>query len=634
MTEHNKENLKSISQLKGVFNIPAYQRGYRWGRREIETFLADIKKAFENGEEQYFLQAIVVKQSPEIGTEDGKNVPIFELIDGQQRLTTAWLLYGILRKYSPDTKPLGFTLTYESRKGSGAFLNKLVQENSAEAKLEADKNVDYWHMYNAVNIIVEWAKQQDRRATLLEYFLYNVKILWHEDEEEIDPATHFVSLNSGRIPLQDAELCRALLLTGKYMDVAAMLPPELRPDKHGALTDSAKAAYTCLLKSRQLQLGLTWDQIERELREDAFWGFLNGPKDQAVYMNYLLNIIFDTSNDVEQYPCYNGIEEKFSSGKGKKNALDIWNDIVFRFDRLDNWYRDNEYYHWLGYLCAVQDEHGSIHFWNSKLCESINKSEDIFKENLKDEIRNTISDSCDRKNLDLSSYTYERKETRNLLLLFNVEYAKRAQSIGVRFPFFQHNSMKWSLEHINAQQTEFPQDQKVWREWLRLQSDFLTKFNIEAQNEKDEERSTTLKKLLHDCKKYLRLKTLHQAEFEMLRKKIVDFIGLNTVRQNDLCNLALLDISKNAALNNSVFAIKREQLRSCLTEGQNAEDTERNTIYIPLGTQAVFMRHFTPDASSSPVWSEEDMAGYEQALKSILSYYWPGLKNQPSEGEE
>ena len=69
-----------VKDIKGTFVVPSYQRGYRWGRDEVTRLLDDI---YENLGKNYCLQPVVVARRG-----DGS----YELIDGQQRLTTLMLL--------------------------------------------------------------------------------------------------------------------------------------------------------------------------------------------------------------------------------------------------------------------------------------------------------------------------------------------------------------------------------------------------------------------------------------------------------------------------------------------------------------------------------------------------------------
>lgn len=69
---------KLVADIKGAFYVPSYQRGYRWGEDEVNRLLDDV---FQNGQKNYCLQPVVVRKKDDA----------FELVDGQQRLTTILL---------------------------------------------------------------------------------------------------------------------------------------------------------------------------------------------------------------------------------------------------------------------------------------------------------------------------------------------------------------------------------------------------------------------------------------------------------------------------------------------------------------------------------------------------------------
>ena len=73
---------KYVGEIKGLFYVPSYQRGYRWGEEEVTRLLDDV---LQNGKKNYCLQPIVVR----------KRGDAFELIDGQQRLMT---IYYFMKK--------------------------------------------------------------------------------------------------------------------------------------------------------------------------------------------------------------------------------------------------------------------------------------------------------------------------------------------------------------------------------------------------------------------------------------------------------------------------------------------------------------------------------------------------------
>lgn len=104
---------KQAGKIEGSFFIPSYQRGYRWSKDEVERLLLDIS---ENGTKNYCLQPIVVRNNEET----------YELIDGQQRLTTLYLIYMYMKNISNGfIKGPKFTLEYETRQKSAGFLQNI-----------------------------------------------------------------------------------------------------------------------------------------------------------------------------------------------------------------------------------------------------------------------------------------------------------------------------------------------------------------------------------------------------------------------------------------------------------------------------------------------------------------------------
>ena len=84
--EGNKIQLeeKLVGLIEGEFYVPSYQRGYRWDETQVRALLNDV---YENKDNPYCLQPIVVRKDPQ-----GR----YELIDGQQRLTTLYIIYKFI----------------------------------------------------------------------------------------------------------------------------------------------------------------------------------------------------------------------------------------------------------------------------------------------------------------------------------------------------------------------------------------------------------------------------------------------------------------------------------------------------------------------------------------------------------
>src|SRR4051794_25742370 len=89
-----------VGDISGAFFVPAYQRGYRWGEVEVGRLLDDI---WENRDRTYYLQPVVVKR---YGDE-------WELVDGQQRLTTLYLILQYMKREGLQSSGATYSLRYE-----------------------------------------------------------------------------------------------------------------------------------------------------------------------------------------------------------------------------------------------------------------------------------------------------------------------------------------------------------------------------------------------------------------------------------------------------------------------------------------------------------------------------------------
>ena len=79
--------LKEVEENQFFFNIPIYQRLFVWEEEQIKTLLEDIETAFSDKKDLFYLGGILVVENETL--ENGK---VYDLIDGQQRFTTLWML--------------------------------------------------------------------------------------------------------------------------------------------------------------------------------------------------------------------------------------------------------------------------------------------------------------------------------------------------------------------------------------------------------------------------------------------------------------------------------------------------------------------------------------------------------------
>lgn len=202
----SKIALKTVNELLNEnFFIPSFQRGYRWTSEEVKDLLDDLLEFHgkeKSKEEFYCLQPIVV-------------TPInskFSVIDGQQRLTTIYIILSHLEYLMTVLGKKKFTLEFETRKDSGIFLEKSTRKR--------DENIDYFHICQALETVENWFALKDGSAqinilhTLTNETGNNVQVIWYEvpNTTENDAIEIFTRINMGKIPLTNAELIKALFL--------------------------------------------------------------------------------------------------------------------------------------------------------------------------------------------------------------------------------------------------------------------------------------------------------------------------------------------------------------------------------------------------------------------------------------
>ena len=546
---------KLVGEITGFFFVPSYQRGYRWGSDEVIRLLEDV---YQNGKKNYCLQPIVVKRR-----EDG-----FELIDGQQRLTTLYLIYRYMRNVNPFYPEPTFSLTYETREKSEEFLKNINL-------FLKDDNIDFWFMSNAYETIKKWFEVdlQIRVTHIFEYFKEDVKIIWYEVGESEDAIALFTRLNIGKIPLTSAELVKAMFLC--------------RTESN---TD----------KERQEEIALQWDNIEKELHNDSLWYFLTNKTNTGYQtrIDLVLDLISGkTEKTREKYYTY----FKFDDLRKETSLDEIWIRIQRTFLILKDWYENHELYHKIGYLIA------SDTLSLQKIYDlSLGKTKTDFRNSLDDYIRESINYKKAYAELSYeNSDDYSRIS--KILLLFNVESVRKNGEETQWFPFdkFKYKRGKlvtWSLEHIHAQQSEGMKTQEMWKEWLRLHIPSLQ--SIEDNHED----------LIQEMESAIVKEKLERQEFESLQQKVVDLLSVkgNAEYMHCLANMALLNAGDNAALNNSTFDVKRNEIVKMDKLGQ----------YIPFCTKMVFLKYYTPSEKNQlHFWGQADRIAYINEMNTVLKDY-------------
>ena len=548
---------KLVGDIQGSFFVPSYQRGYRWGEEEVIRLLDDIYST--EGKRNYCLQPVVVRKCGDK----------LELIDGQQRLTTIYLIYKYMNEASFGfiDEPR-FTLSYGTREKSESFLQTIDMSRKEE-------NIDFWFICNAYETIQSWFEAKDRKSTITnvnKYFDEIVKIIWYEVGESEDAISLFTRLNIGKIPLTSAELVKAMFLSSS--------------------NDQAD-------REKQEEISLQWDNMEKELHNDSLWYFLTNHSNARYQtrIDLILDLISEKpAENREKYYTFFKIDEM-----GKEMPLDdVWRRIQQTFLILKDWYENHELYHKIGYLIAAEKL-----TLQQVYSLSIGKTKKEFRKELDESIRDSIAISGNYADLSYEK-PLEYKRISTLLLLFNVESVRQNGEQSQWFPFDKFKfsgkgKVAWSLEHIHAQQSEGMRTQEVWKEWLTLHIP-----SVLAVSENEE--------LIDAMRAAIESPRLERTDFDALQQKVADLLSVqgNIEYLHSIGNMALLKSGDNAALNNSTFDVKRNLIVEMDKEGQ----------FIPFCTKMVFLKYYTPSAENQLHFcGQADRIAYVKAINRVLADY-------------
>lgn len=555
-----KLETKLVGEIKGKFFVPSYQRGYRWGVDEVTRLLEDI---YTNGTKNYCLQPIVVKNN-------GDN---YECIDGQQRLTTLYLICKYMHIASGGFffDAPKFSLTYETRKQSAEFLETLDLTR-------VEENIDFYFIGQAYSIIQNWFACRDKQLAMINIAKYlgeNVKVIWYEVGENEDAIALFTRLNIGKIPLTSAELIKAMFLS--------------------------KDVNLHMTRQKQEEISLQWDNMEKELHKDSLWYFLTNSKSTSYQtrMDLVLDLIArkEPSNN-DKYATFFFFDQK----KSEVSLTELWREILRTFLLLKDWFENHELYHLIGYLIASDTK---------TLQEIYDLSRDKSKDAFRDELRLCIKQSIKLEGLNYADLSYEKpteyRKISKLLLLFNIESVRQNGEHTQWFPFekFKYDKngkVMWSLEHIHAQQSEGMKTQEQWKEWIRL--------HIPAVRALTNDNMAWITKM----QSMLAAPKIERNDFETLQNEVVRMLSAKGSAEymHSLSNLALLNTSDNAALNNATFAVKRNQIIEMDKRGQ----------FIPFCTKMVFLKYYTPSEENQiHFWGQADRVAYIKAINRVLGDY-------------
>ncbi|GER68663.1 DUF262 domain-containing HNH endonuclease family protein [Caldifermentibacillus hisashii] len=228
--DSDKKVLQKIFSPDFWFLIPEYQRSYVWQTENIIDLIDDLYYAFTyKNENEYFLGSLVLKRT------DNDEFDEYEVLDGQQRLTTFFLMFAVLRDLleNPSYKdtlqqkiyqradellmiPERQRITYQIRDDVEGFIKKyVIEENGTslidDLKGEREKdNISISNMANALLVLREQLQEKDNLDKFVQFILNKALLIYVSTDNTEDAFRMFTILNDRGIPLTSADILKSM----------------------------------------------------------------------------------------------------------------------------------------------------------------------------------------------------------------------------------------------------------------------------------------------------------------------------------------------------------------------------------------------------------------------------------------
>ena len=229
LIEANKGILKKIFSEEFWFIVPQYQRPYVWQEENIQELIDDLYYAFENKQNsEYFLGALVLKRTTE------KEFREYEIVDGQQRLTTLCMMMAVIRDlikkpqykytlsqmiYQEENEllkvPSRNRIKYNTRDKVKDFVKDYIIANGSTRKRDLvnyheDTNISVSNMAKAISTMHTIFENKENLESFAVFLLNNVLFIYVSTDNTEDAFRLFTILNDRGIPLSNADILKSI----------------------------------------------------------------------------------------------------------------------------------------------------------------------------------------------------------------------------------------------------------------------------------------------------------------------------------------------------------------------------------------------------------------------------------------
>lgn len=579
------------------FNIPEYQRGYKWTVDNIIQLLEDLKGFKQNSSDEFYcLQNITITKTNINGHS------CFNVIDGQQRLTTLFILISYIQR-NMSNKVLSAEsniLRYSIREETDKFLRESILTgdywNDVEYK-PATK--DQYYIAEVAKAVAEWFNINNlEERTILDHLKLIVNKVESGEEETV-----FASLNGGKVDLDGADLVRAILITR----AAKQKYPSLISEKtlHQIANDdinlniNIKVSSLGKINEFRVKLGIELDMMnnwwsDRKVRsyfeqllpnrisQNKSFKYSEYPIDllyYAFFEAYKDKLATHGNTDLDLRIFENGIDK---DGEGGNDHLEFYKEVKEFHLTLVDWYNDDEIYNLLGYL-MYNYKSASVSFamlWNEwKLTESKSDFKSKLKRIIREQLALAFAGSDDSTDI-ADKLILLRKSITNIVENWYVK------DFIIRFlPL---------LDLIPEKKTVGNSVRTIFK---RLNPDYF--------------------KCNQEDKEHVRSQTRQIAEENMTEEDRLALEEENRQGINSIGNIVLLKASINRSYSNVELVKKMDRI---------AREHIMNDTYIRPHTLNVFLSKLQTlkdngISEDSVFWSEEDIVKTVKAIDSSLTDY-------------